>query len=122
MCGRYVTPDEAAMERAYNLTARQWHDEAYRPSYNVVPSQRVPVLRVIRHSNRFDCRHAVNYQAGDSFLEPLGKRTLMLQAIRTSAPRPPHFMHQKRCRCRSLSGAGGMRRGSSCTLRPHFRQ
>ena len=21
MCGRYVTPDEAAMERAYNLTA-----------------------------------------------------------------------------------------------------
>ena len=22
LCGRYVTPDEAAMERAYNLTAR----------------------------------------------------------------------------------------------------
>jgi putative SOS response-associated peptidase YedK len=51
MCGRYVTPDEAAMERAYNLTARQWQawmGEAYRPSYNVAPSQRVPVLRVIR--------------------------------------------------------------------------
>ena len=31
MCGRYVTPDEAAIERAYNLTARQWEawlDEA----------------------------------------------------------------------------------------------
>ena len=30
-CGRYVTPDEAAMERAYNLTGRQWEawmDEA----------------------------------------------------------------------------------------------
>ena len=41
MCGRYVTPDEAAMERAYNLTARQWQswmDEAYRPSYNVAPA------------------------------------------------------------------------------------
>ena len=40
MCGRYVTPDEAAMERAYNLTARQWEawiNEAYRPSYNVAP-------------------------------------------------------------------------------------
>ena len=52
MCGRYVTPDEAAMERVYNLTARQWQswmDEAYRPSYNVAPSQPVPVLRVIRH-------------------------------------------------------------------------
>jgi putative SOS response-associated peptidase YedK len=51
MCGRYVTPDEAAMERAYNLTARQWEawmNEAYRPSYNVASSQRVPVLRVIR--------------------------------------------------------------------------
>jgi hypothetical protein len=24
MCGRYVTPDQAAIERAYNLTARQW--------------------------------------------------------------------------------------------------
>ena len=42
MCGRYVTPDEAAMERAYDLTARQWQawmDEAYRPSYNVAPSR-----------------------------------------------------------------------------------
>ena len=40
MCGRYVTPDEAAMERAHNLTARQWEAwmaEAYRPSYNVAP-------------------------------------------------------------------------------------
>ena len=37
------------MERAYNLTARRWEawmGEAYRPSYNVAPSQRVPVLRV----------------------------------------------------------------------------
>ena len=41
MCGRYVSPDEAAMERAYDLTARQWQawmDEAYRPSYKVAPS------------------------------------------------------------------------------------
>jgi putative SOS response-associated peptidase YedK len=39
------------MERAYNLTGRQWTawmSEAYRPSYNVAPTHRVPVLRVIR--------------------------------------------------------------------------
>ena len=55
MCGRYVTPDEAAMERAYNLTARQWEawmNEAYQAELQrrtvVAPSQRVPVLRVIR--------------------------------------------------------------------------
>ena len=42
MCGRYVTPDEAAMERTYNLTARQWEswmDRAYWPSDNVAPSR-----------------------------------------------------------------------------------
>ena len=46
MCRRYVTPDDAAMERAYNLTERQWEawmGEAYRPSYNVASWQRVPV-------------------------------------------------------------------------------
>jgi len=51
MCGRYVTPDEASIERAYALTARQWGPwmhEAYSASYNVAPTQRVPVLRVIR--------------------------------------------------------------------------
>ena len=51
MCGRYVTPDEASIERAYALTARQWGpwmNEAYSASYNVAPSQRVPVFRVIR--------------------------------------------------------------------------
>jgi hypothetical protein len=40
---RYCIPPvgiHGAMERAYNLTARQWQswmDEAYRPSYNVTP-------------------------------------------------------------------------------------
>jgi len=38
---RRFPPDEAAMERANNLTARQWEawmNEAYRPSFNVAPS------------------------------------------------------------------------------------
>ena len=43
------------MERAYNLTARQWEswmDRAYRPSYNVAPSRLsyefCPALEVAR--------------------------------------------------------------------------
>lgn len=51
MCGRYVSPDQAAMEREYALTARNieaFLSEGIPPSYNVAPTMRVPVLRVIR--------------------------------------------------------------------------
>ena len=40
MCGRYLTPDEAALERAWNLHA----PSGYRQSYNLAPSQLAPVL------------------------------------------------------------------------------
>jgi len=40
MCGRYLTPDEAALERAWNLHA----PSGYRQSYNFAPSQLAPVL------------------------------------------------------------------------------
>jgi len=66
MCGRYVTPDEAAMERAYHLTARQWQawrDEAYRPSYTVAPSQRVPDER---HDREARCGASVAAQDSTS--------------------------------------------------------
>jgi putative SOS response-associated peptidase YedK len=45
MCGRYVSPDEASIEREFNLV-RQEQDIA--PSYNIVPTQRVPVVDTIR--------------------------------------------------------------------------
>ena len=44
----------------------------------------------------------------------------IVQPIVTSAPRPPHFMHQNRRRSRSVSGAGGMRSRSNCTHRPQL--
>jgi putative SOS response-associated peptidase YedK len=40
MCGRYLTPDEAALERAWDLHA----PSGYRQSYNFAPSQLAPVL------------------------------------------------------------------------------
>lgn len=44
MCGRFVSRTDAAMERAFNVTPRQWrHDWA---SYNVAPTQAVPVVRL----------------------------------------------------------------------------
>jgi putative SOS response-associated peptidase YedK len=40
MCGRYLSPDAAAMERAWQLSA----PTDYRQSYNLAPSQLAPVL------------------------------------------------------------------------------
>ena len=43
MCGRYVSPDEASIEREFNLVHMEWH---FPPSFNVAPTQQVPVIRV----------------------------------------------------------------------------
>lgn len=43
MCGRYVSPDEASIEREFNLVRTEWR---FPPSYNVAPTQDVPVVRV----------------------------------------------------------------------------
>ena len=40
MCGRYLTPDEAALERAWRLAP----PTDYRQSYNLAPSQLAPVV------------------------------------------------------------------------------
>ncbi|GAC1306098.1 MAG: SOS response-associated peptidase [Steroidobacteraceae bacterium] len=42
MCGRYVSPDDAAIEREFNLVRVAWQ---FPPSYNVAPTQNVPVIR-----------------------------------------------------------------------------
>jgi putative SOS response-associated peptidase YedK len=44
MCGRYVSPDEASIEREFNLVHTEWQ---FPPSYNVAPTQRVPVVRSV---------------------------------------------------------------------------
>jgi putative SOS response-associated peptidase YedK len=43
MCGRYVSPDEASIEREFTLVRAEWQFPA---SYNVAPTQDVPVVRM----------------------------------------------------------------------------
>ena len=43
MCGRYVSPDEASIEREFNLVHAEWNFPA---SFNVAPTQAVPVVRM----------------------------------------------------------------------------
>ena len=42
MCGRYVSPDDASIEREFNLVRTEWRFPA---SFNVAPTQLVPVVR-----------------------------------------------------------------------------
>lgn len=58
MCGRYVSPDEAALDREYHIDARNSHIRTIEvleaiplPSFNVAPTHAVPVVRVVRGSN-----------------------------------------------------------------------
>jgi putative SOS response-associated peptidase YedK len=44
MCGRYVSPDEASIEREFNLVHSEWQ---FPPSFNVAPTQSVPVVRSV---------------------------------------------------------------------------
>jgi putative SOS response-associated peptidase YedK len=44
MCGRYVAPDEASIEREFNLVHGEWQ---FPPSYNVAPTQNVPIIRSV---------------------------------------------------------------------------
>jgi len=45
MCGRYVSPDDTTTEREFNLV----HSPGFvgRPSYNVAPTQLMPVVRAV---------------------------------------------------------------------------
>jgi putative SOS response-associated peptidase YedK len=43
MCGRYVSPDEATIEREFNLVHMEWQ---FPPSFNVAPTEEVPVVRL----------------------------------------------------------------------------
>ncbi len=45
MCGRYVSPEEAAVERAWHIGRRNWKTPFGKPRYNVAPTMRVIMLR-----------------------------------------------------------------------------
>jgi putative SOS response-associated peptidase YedK len=43
MCGRYVSPEQAAIERAWHIG--RMNSNAFRRRYNVLPTTQVPILR-----------------------------------------------------------------------------
>jgi putative SOS response-associated peptidase YedK len=47
MCGRYVSPDEASIECEFTLVRTEWQ---FPPSFNVAPTQQVPVIRRVRNA------------------------------------------------------------------------
>ena len=49
MCGRYVSPDEASIEREFNLVHTEWQ---FPPSFNVAPTQSVPGVRSVERGRR----------------------------------------------------------------------
>ena len=49
MCGRYVSPGEASIEREFNLVHQEWQ---FPPSFNVAPTQAVPILREVEGERR----------------------------------------------------------------------
>jgi putative SOS response-associated peptidase YedK len=53
MCGRYVSPDEATIEREFNLVRSEWQ---FPPSYNVAPTQDVPIVRAYKAGERTGTR------------------------------------------------------------------
>jgi putative SOS response-associated peptidase YedK len=54
MCGRYITRDQAAIERYFNVSSHQFqlHDR-----YNVAPSTKVPVIRLIEDERVLSLMH-----------------------------------------------------------------
>jgi putative SOS response-associated peptidase YedK len=53
MCGRYVSPDDAAIEREFTLVRHEWQFPA---SYNVAPTQDVPIVRLNKEGARTGLR------------------------------------------------------------------
>jgi putative SOS response-associated peptidase YedK len=43
MCGRFITGNQAAIEREFAIVQPLW---TFAPSYNVAPTQPVPVIRI----------------------------------------------------------------------------
>jgi len=53
MCGRYVSPDQASIEREYALVRHDWQ---FPPSFNVAPTQDVPIIRTDKDGQRTGAR------------------------------------------------------------------
>ena len=58
MCGRFVSPEEAAVERAWHIGRRSWKTPFGKPRYNVAPTMKVIMLRRDAASPEIELAHA----------------------------------------------------------------
>ena len=62
MCGRYVSPDEATIEREFNLVRTEWRFPA---NFNIPPSSAVPAIRARGAGPETIVRHVAGYLRGE---------------------------------------------------------
>lgn len=79
MCGRYVPPDEAAMERSWRIGRRNWQGWIT-PRFNVAPTTVVPIIR----------------RADDGAIELLGARWGLIPSW-WKKETPPNLTFNARC-------------------------
>jgi putative SOS response-associated peptidase YedK len=58
MCGRFVSPEEAAVERAWHIGRHSWKTPFGKPRYNVAPTMKVIMLRRDAASPEIELAHA----------------------------------------------------------------
>src|SRR5216117_854911 len=58
MCGRFVSPEEAAVERAWHIGRRSWKTPFGKPRYNVAPTMHVIMLRRSASDPGIELAHA----------------------------------------------------------------
>jgi putative SOS response-associated peptidase YedK len=58
MCGRFVSPEEATVERYWHIGRRNWRTPFGKPRYNVAPTMRVIMLRRDAASPEIELAHA----------------------------------------------------------------
>lgn len=81
MCGRYLTPEQAALERHFGLQA----PPDYFPSYNVAPSELAPVVRM--RDRGLDLRMLVwGYRPGWAKRPWINARAETMSTARAFAP------------------------------------
>ncbi len=56
MCGRYVSPEQAAIERAWHIG--RTNSNPFRRRYNVLPTTQVPIIRRAADTDEFELTHA----------------------------------------------------------------
>lgn len=56
MCGRYVSPEQGAIERAWHVG--RTNSNPFRRRYNVLPSTQVPILRWASYADEFELTEA----------------------------------------------------------------